>query len=80
MIGCSYICDKSLQVYTRYGKCYTFNSGELKLALNTSKGGVDNGLELLLDVQQDEYMPVWAENGETFGMDSGWTDFHSTLS
>ena len=31
--------------------------------LKTLKGGVDNGLELLLDTEQDEYMPVWDETG-----------------
>jgi len=32
--------------------------------LTTLKGGVDNGLELLLDTQQDDYMPVWDETGK----------------
>nr|XP_039267785.1 acid-sensing ion channel 1C-like isoform X3 [Styela clava] len=51
-------------VFTRYGKCYTFNSGVQYSPLTTLKGGIDNGLELLLDTQQNEYMPVWDENDE----------------
>ena len=59
----------SFQTFTRYGKCYTFNSGKATNGqkidlLRTPKGGVDNGLELLLDTEQDEYMPVWAETGK----------------
>ncbi|XP_069502080.1 acid-sensing ion channel 3 [Ambystoma mexicanum] len=53
-------------IFTRYGKCYTFNSGlpgyEL---LTTLKGGTGNGLELMLDIQQDEYLPIWGETEET---------------
>lgn len=30
------------------------------------KGGMGNGLELMLDIQQDEYLPVWGETGELF--------------
>lgn len=52
-------------VFTRYGKCYSFNHpDEEKNIRKTLKGGVDNGLELLLDVQQDEYMPMWKESDE----------------
>lgn len=51
-------------MYTRYGKCYTFNSGEKYPPLKTLKGGIDNGLELLLDTQQNDYMPVWDESGK----------------
>lgn len=29
------------------------------------KGGMGNGLELMLDIQQDEYLPVWGETGKT---------------
>uniref|UniRef100_A0A8C6WEU6 Acid-sensing ion channel 1 n=1 Tax=Neogobius melanostomus TaxID=47308 RepID=A0A8C6WEU6_9GOBI len=28
-------------------------------------GGMGNGLELMLDIQQDEYLPVWGETDET---------------
>lgn len=28
------------------------------------KGGTGNGLELMLDIQQDEYLPVWGETGK----------------
>ncbi|XP_070127459.1 acid-sensing ion channel 1 isoform X5 [Equus przewalskii] len=49
-------------VFTRYGKCYTFNSGrDGRPRLKTMKGGTGNGLEIMLDIQQDEYLPVWGE-------------------
>lgn len=52
------------QVFTRYGKCYTFNAGgDGRSPLITTKGGMGNGLELMLDIQQDEYLPVWGETG-----------------
>lgn len=52
------------QVFTRYGKCYTFNSGrDGRPRLKTMKGGTGNGLEIMLDIQQDEYLPVWGETG-----------------
>ncbi|XP_058867541.1 acid-sensing ion channel 1B-like isoform X2 [Acipenser ruthenus] len=54
------------EIFTRYGKCYTFNSGlDGKPLLVTMKGGTGNGLELMLDIQQDEYLPVWGETDET---------------
>ncbi|XP_030054085.1 acid-sensing ion channel 1 isoform X2 [Microcaecilia unicolor] len=54
------------KVFTRYGKCYTFNSGQNgKPPLISMRGGTGNGLELMLDIQQDEYMPVWGETDET---------------
>ncbi|XP_061442893.1 acid-sensing ion channel 3 isoform X2 [Rhineura floridana] len=53
-------------IFTRLGKCYTFNSGapghEL---LTTVKGGTGNGLELMMNIQQDEYLPVWGDADET---------------
>lgn len=53
------------QVFTRYGKCYTFNAGsDGRPPLITTKGGMGNGLEIMLDIQQDEYLPVWGETGE----------------
>ncbi|XP_059425076.1 acid-sensing ion channel 1-like isoform X5 [Carassius carassius] len=53
-------------IFTRYGKCYTFNSGQDgRPLLITMKGGMGNGLELMLDIQQDEYLPVWGETDET---------------
>ncbi|XP_072324656.1 acid-sensing ion channel 1C isoform X1 [Scyliorhinus torazame] len=52
--------------FTRYGKCYTFNSGkDGKPLLTTMKGGTGNGLEVMLDIQQDEYLPVWDKTEET---------------
>ncbi|MEJ1272342.1 acid-sensing (proton-gated) ion channel 2 [Cricetulus griseus] len=54
------------QVFTKYGKCYMFNSGEDgKPLLTTVKGGTGNGLEIMLDIQQDEYLPIWGETEET---------------
>ncbi|XP_061114827.1 acid-sensing ion channel 1-like isoform X1 [Conger conger] len=53
-------------IFTRYGKCYSFNTGqEGRPLLVTTKGGMGNGLELMLDIQQDEYLPVWGETDET---------------
>ncbi|XP_071380707.1 acid-sensing ion channel 1B [Centroberyx affinis] len=54
------------EIFTRYGKCYTFNSGQDGRPLQvTMKGGMGNGLEIMLDIQQDEYLPVWGETDET---------------
>lgn len=62
----------SPQVFTKYGKCYMFNSGEDgKPLLTTVKGGTGNGLEIMLDIQQDEYLPIWGETGEP-GTGMGW--------
>ncbi|EPY76811.1 amiloride-sensitive cation channel 3 [Camelus ferus] len=53
-------------IFTRMGQCYTFNSGaEGAELLTTPKGGMGNGLEIMLDVQQDEYLPVWRDMEET---------------
>ncbi|XP_053231053.1 acid-sensing ion channel 1 isoform X1 [Podarcis raffonei] len=71
MLACKYRgkdCGPSdfTVVYTRYGKCYTFNSGQPdKPPRITNKGGTGNGLEIMLDIQQDEYLPVWGETDET---------------
>ncbi|XP_061579001.1 acid-sensing ion channel 4-A isoform X2 [Cololabis saira] len=51
-------------VYTRYGKCYTFN-GNKNATRKTKQGGMGNGLEIMLDIQQDEYLPIWRETNET---------------
>ncbi|KAL7826159.1 hypothetical protein SRHO_G00338970 [Serrasalmus rhombeus] len=56
--------NQSDTVYTRYGKCYTFN-GNKTSAKRTRQGGMGNGLELMLDIQQDEYLPIWRETNET---------------
>ncbi|XP_015421723.1 PREDICTED: acid-sensing ion channel 3 [Myotis davidii] len=53
-------------IFTRMGQCYTFNSGaDGAELLTTPKGGAGNGLEIMLDVQQDEYLPVWKDMEET---------------
>ncbi|KAI4570840.1 hypothetical protein MJT46_006357 [Ovis ammon polii x Ovis aries] len=49
-------------IFTRMGQCYTFNSGaDGAELLSTPKGGTGNGLEVMLDVQQEEYLPVWRD-------------------
>ncbi|CDQ57832.1 unnamed protein product [Oncorhynchus mykiss] len=60
------ICIKirNKRVYTRYGKCYTFN-GNKSTSRKTKQGGMGNGLEIMLDIQQDEYLPIWKETNET---------------
>ncbi|CAI9160866.1 unnamed protein product [Rangifer tarandus platyrhynchus] len=53
-------------IFTRMGQCYTFNSGaDGAELLSTPKGGMGNGLEVMLDVQQEEYLPVWRDMEET---------------
>lgn len=52
------------QIFTRMGLCYTFNSGANGAELlTTPQSGAGNGLEVMLDVQQDEYLPVWKDTG-----------------
>lgn len=64
--GAECSADDFKVIFTRYGKCYTFNSGQDgRDLLITLKGGMGNGLELMLDIQQDEYLPVWGETDET---------------
>uniref|UniRef100_A0A803XUJ6 Acid sensing ion channel subunit 1 n=1 Tax=Meleagris gallopavo TaxID=9103 RepID=A0A803XUJ6_MELGA len=71
LLSCSYRGEQCgpgdfVAVFTRYGKCYTFNAGQDgKPRLITMKGGTGNGLEIMLDIQQDEYLPVWGETDET---------------
>ncbi|XP_067361102.1 acid-sensing ion channel 1B isoform X3 [Channa argus] len=71
LLSCSYrgtecSSENFKVIFTRYGKCYTFNSGQDgRPLLVTMKGGMGNGLELMLDIQQDEYLPVWGETDET---------------
>ncbi|KTF86701.1 hypothetical protein cypCar_00017635 [Cyprinus carpio] len=57
-------CEEVSKVYTRYGKCYTFN-GNKTTSRKTKQGGMGNGLEIMLDIQQDEYLPIWKETNET---------------
>ncbi|XP_030682027.1 acid-sensing ion channel 3 isoform X7 [Nomascus leucogenys] len=53
-------------IFTRMGKCYTFNSGaDGAELLTTTRGGMGNGLDIMLDVQQEEYLPVWRDDEET---------------
>ncbi|XP_043823951.1 acid-sensing ion channel 3 [Dromiciops gliroides] len=53
-------------IFTRMGQCFTFNSGaDGNQLLRTPKGGAGNGLEIMLTVQQDEYLPVLNFSEET---------------
>ncbi|XP_066441207.1 acid-sensing ion channel 1C-like isoform X2 [Eleutherodactylus coqui] len=70
ILECRYrnrVCGASnFSEYTSNGKCYTFNSGkEGYELLFTLKGGTGNGLELMLDIQQDEYIPVFENTDDT---------------
>ncbi|XP_032891241.1 acid-sensing ion channel 2-like [Amblyraja radiata] len=71
LLSCRYrgdICGPQnfTSVFTRYGKCYMFNSGsDDKPLLTTVQGGTGNGLEIMLDIQQDDYLPVWGEAEDT---------------
>ncbi|MEQ2186081.1 Acid-sensing ion channel 4-A, partial [Goodea atripinnis] len=57
-------------VYTRYGKCYTFN-GNKTTSKKTKQGGMGNGLEIMLDIQQDEYLPIWRETKDETSLEAG---------
>lgn len=62
---CSDFSQNWKTVFTRYGKCLTFNNPDQRERIKqTLKGGVDNGMELILDLQQHEFMPVWSNNDE----------------
>ncbi|KAM9784307.1 acid-sensing ion channel 2 isoform 3-T3 [Syngnathus typhle] len=71
MLYCRYQGDQCSHrdfqtVFTRYGKCYMFNAAEEGKSLrSTVKGGTGNGLEIMLDIQQDEYLPVWGDTDDT---------------
>lgn len=60
---CSWYESILSQVYTRYGKCYTFN-GNKTTSRKSKQGGMGNGLEIMLDIQQDEYLPIWRETSK----------------
>ncbi|XP_077303963.1 acid-sensing ion channel 4 isoform X2 [Lithobates pipiens] len=69
LVNCMY-CGKNCTeedftpVYTRYGKCYTFNADKNNPKVSR-QGGMGNGLEIMLDIQQEEYLPIWRETNET---------------
>lgn len=51
-----------------------FNAAEEGKSLRTTmKGGTGNGLEIMLDIQQDEYLPVW---GDTGGLRLSTSDYY----
>ncbi|KAF5922545.1 hypothetical protein HPG69_017918 [Diceros bicornis minor] len=56
--------QRKREVYTRYGKCYTFNA-DPQSSLPSRAGGMGSGLEIMLDIQQEEYLPIWRETNET---------------
>lgn len=60
----------ALQVYTRYGKCYTFNA-DPQSSLPSRAGGMGSGLEIMLDIQQEEYLPIWRETSTQAGKGQG---------
>ncbi|CAJ0934961.1 unnamed protein product [Ranitomeya imitator] len=62
--GCNCTSHDFTPVYTRYGKCYTFNADKRNPKV-TRQGGMGNGLEIMLDIQQEEYLPIWRETNET---------------
>lgn len=66
------LCSISIQVYTRYGKCYTFNA-DPQSSLPSRAGGMGSGLEIMLDIQQEEYLPIWRETSTQAGGESGST-------
>ncbi|XP_009975579.1 PREDICTED: LOW QUALITY PROTEIN: acid-sensing ion channel 4-like, partial [Tauraco erythrolophus] len=43
-----------------FAPCYTFN-GDRRNPRVTRQGGMGNGLEIMLDIQQEEYLPIWRE-------------------
>jgi len=57
-------------VYTRYGKCYTFNA-DPQTSLPSRAGGMGSGLEIMLDIQQEEYLPIWRETSTQAGEGQG---------
>ena len=57
--------------FTEYGKCYTFNQPkDLRQLKDTLKGGLDNGLELILNAQQEDHLPIFRET-ENINFESG---------
>ncbi|CAG5086450.1 Oidioi.mRNA.OKI2018_I69.PAR.g11213.t1.cds [Oikopleura dioica] len=67
-------------IFTRHGKCLTFNNpADPSKILKTLKGGIDNGLEVLLNLEQEEYIPVWSDNDE-LSVEAGFKiQLHSQL-
>lgn len=52
-----------VQTFTSYGNCYTFNADQ---QLYASQAGSGNGLELLLDAQQNDYLQGIADQEAGF--------------
>ncbi|XP_033108983.1 acid-sensing ion channel 2-like [Anneissia japonica] len=51
-------------IFTSYGNCYTFNSGEGDTILEVKQPGAGNGLQMMIDIQQDEYTETMVGNIE----------------
>jgi len=50
--------DYFTETWTRMGRCYTFNSAEYQQSnspFKASEAGNDNGLHLLINIQQSQY-------------------------
>ncbi|XP_078063943.1 acid-sensing ion channel 4-like, partial [Mustelus asterias] len=62
--GTLYTDQAVSRVFTRYGKCYTFNANKTNIK-KAKQSGMGSGLEIMLDIQQDEYLPIWQETDET---------------
>lgn len=60
--------------FTEFGKCFTFNqppdASQIKV---TQQGGLDNGLELVLNVVQDDHLPIVREV-EDLNLQSGFKE------
>ena len=57
-------CKKNLSLtLTSLGYCYSFNANATADVLTVSKSGARYGLSLILDIQQEEYLPVYGSAG-----------------
>ena len=57
-------CKQNLSLtLTRIGYCYSFNSDMTAEAVTVSNSGARYGLQLILDIQQEEYLPVLSAAG-----------------
>ena len=59
-------CKQNLSLtLTSYGYCYSFNIDTTAEELTVSNSGARYGLSLILDIQQEEYLPVFGSAGVT---------------
>ena len=66
--------------FTEFGKCFTFNQPpDASQIKDTQQGGLDNGLELVLNVVQDDHLPIVREV-EDLNLQSGFKEeFYKTV-